>query len=185
MNDVSQILCAIQQGDAGAADQLLPLVYEELRILAASKLRNEKPGQTLQATALVHEAWLKLAGPQSQDFKSRQHFLGAAAEAMRRILVDQARRKLSVKHGGEWQRNSETIHDLEGPGASPQETVVINDLLEKLAEDHERQAEVAKMRLFLKMTFVEISHVLEMSPDTAESDWAYARAWLKRHVREE
>ena len=181
MTNVTKILSQIDQGNLHAAEQLLPLVYEELRKLAAAKLRREKPGQTLQATALVHEAWLKLAGGGSQNFGSRQHFFAAAAEAMRRILVDQARRKMTVRHGGEWQREGE-LQDVAGSGQTTEETIAIDDLLEQLAVEYPRQAEVAKMRLFLQMTFVEISNVSGLSPDTAESDWAYARAWLKREI---
>lgn len=183
MSDVTQILSAIDQGDTHASEKLLPLVYDELRNLAAAKLAHEKPGQTLQATALVHEAYLRLVGNDNrQSWKNRGHFFRAAAEAMRRILVDAARRKLTVRHGGQWNREHR-LPDLPVPGQSPEETVAIDELLEKLADKHARQAHVAKMRLFLDMTLVEISQVLGYSADTAEADWAYARAWLKRELR--
>ncbi len=183
MADVTQILSQIEQGDPSAADELLPFVYEELRKLAAAKLVNEKPGQTLQATALVHEAYLRLVGKGShQSWKNRGHFFAAAAEAMRRILVDTARRKMAVKHGGQWTREP-GVWDIAGPGQTPEETIAINELLERFASDNPRQAQVAKMRLFLDMTLVEISQVIGYSADTAEADWAYGRAWLKRELR--
>ena len=183
MTDVTQILSQIEHGDPSAADQLLPLVYDELRKLAAAKLANEKPGQTLQGTALVHEAYLRLVGKGShQTWKSRGHIFAAAAESMRRILVDIARRKMAVNHGGQWTREHE-FGDIAGPGQTPEETIAINELLERFASDNPRQARVAKMRLFLDMTLVEISQVIGYSADTAEADWAYGRAWLKRELR--
>ncbi len=182
MTDVTQILSRIEDGDPSAAEQLLPLIYEELRKLAKAKLASEKPGQTLQATALVHEAWLKLAANDTQGFAGRQHFFAAAAETMRRILVDQARRKQTVRHGGEWKREGE-FPELAGPACKAEETVAIDNLLEVFAGSHRRQAEVAKMRIFLQMTFVEISTAMGLSADTAETDWAFARAWLKRELQ--
>jgi len=180
MSEVTRILSQIEAGDPSAADQLLPLVYDELRKLAAARLAQEKPGQTLQATALVHEAYLKLVGKDgSAVFENRQHFFAAAAEAMRCILVDQARRKLAVRHGGEWHRVAE-LRDLPDVQQEPDQTVIIHELLDQLAKAHGRPAEVAKMRLFLQFTFVEIAEVTGLSADTAESDWAFARAWLKR-----
>ena len=183
MSDVTRILSQIEQGDPSAADELLPLVYQELRALAQQKLADEKPGQTLQATALVHEAYLRLVGKDNQQsWENRGHFFAAAAEAMRRILVDIARRKMTVRHGGQSKREHE-FRDLAGPGQTAEETIAINELLERFASDNPRQAQVAKMRLFLDMTLVEISHVVGYSADTAEADWAYARAWLKRELR--
>jgi RNA polymerase sigma factor (TIGR02999 family) len=185
MSDVTRILSRIQQGDSEAAERLLPLVYDELRALARKKLAREEPGQTLQATALVHEAYLRLVGKNNdQSWENRGHFLAAAAEAMRRILVDIARRKMTVKHGGRWTREN-GVRDFAGPGQTPEETIAIDELLERLASGNPRQAEVAKMRLFLGMTLAEISQAMGFSPDTAESDWAYARAWLKRELRRE
>jgi RNA polymerase sigma factor (TIGR02999 family) len=180
MGEISRILEQVETGDRFAADQLLPIVYEELRTLAAAKLAKEKPGQTLQATALVHEAYLRLVGQDAaKSFANRQHFFAAAAEAMRRILVDQARRKLTVRHGGARQRTSE-LNDIIAAGEDTEQTIIIHDLLDRFAPTHPRSYEVAKMRLFLQMTFVEIAEVLGLSADTAESDWAFARAWLKR-----
>ena len=181
MSQVTRILEEIERGDAAASEQLLPLVYEELRRLAFAKLANEKPGQTLQATGLVHEAYLRLVGS-DQSWENRSHFFAAAAEAMRRILVDVARRKKTLKHGGQWKREPE-LRDLAGPGQTPEETIAIGELLDRMASDNPRQAEVAKMRLFLDMSLVEISQVMGYSADTAESDWAYARAWLQRELR--
>jgi RNA polymerase sigma factor (TIGR02999 family) len=170
----------MESGDSSSADRLLPLVYEELRWLAAASLASEKPGQTLEATALVHEAYLKLVdGDARKSFANRRHFFASAAEAMRQILVDQARRKLSVRHGGEWHRLPEPP-ELAGPAQDPAETVAIGEFMMRLGEKHPRPAQFAKMRLFLQMTFAEIAEVLGVSADTAEADWAYARAWLKR-----
>ena len=180
MSDVTRILSQIESGDQSAAEQLLPLVYEELRKLAAAKMAQEKPGQTLQATALVHEAYLKLVGAGGQrDFANRRHFFAAAAEAMRQILVDQARRKLTARHGGQWRRQ-DAPRDFASVDQDRAETIAIDELLDHLARDHARPAQVAKMRLYLEMTFCEIAEVLDVSADTAESDWAYARAWIKR-----
>ena len=183
MSEVTRILSQIESGDPHAADQLLPLVYDELRKLAAARLAHEKPGHTLQATALVHEACLKLVGTEVQQvFANRRHFFSAAAEAMRQILVDQARRKLTVRHGGEWQRIPERP-EFPVTGEMPEQTVLIHELLDQLAAQNHRPAEVAKLRLFLQMSFKEIAEVLGLSADTAESDWAYARAWMQRKYK--
>lgn len=189
MNDVTRILSQIEAGDPSAAEQLLPLVYDELRKLAAAKLAHESPGQTLQATALVHEAYLRLvarpqcelseSAPYEPAWNGRGHFFAAAAEAMRRILVDQARRKLAVRHGGEWQRVPELKEHPVADGEAEQ-TIIIHDLLDHLGTTYPRQVKVAKMRLFLQLTFAEIAEVMNLSADTAESDWNFARAWLKR-----
>lgn len=185
MTNVTQLLTEIENGNPVAAEELLPLVYDQLRALARQRLSHEKPGQTLQATALVHEAYLRMVGNDNQQsWESRGHFFAAAAESMRRILVDVARRKMAVRHGGDWKREHE-LHDLAGPGRNPEETIAINDLLDHLALKHARQAQVAKMRLFLQMKLVEISQVMGYSADTAEADWAYARAWLKRELGRE
>lgn len=183
MSDVTRILSQIESGDPSAAERLLPLVYDDLRKLAAAKLAQEKPGQTLQATALVHEAYLKLVGTEVQrDFASRRHFFSVAAEAMRQILVDQARRKLTVRHGGEWQRVP-VLPEIPDAGEQPERTVQIHELLNHFAAQNHRPAEVAKLRLFLHMTFREIGEVLGLSADTAEADWAYARAWMQREYQ--
>ncbi len=180
MSDVTRILSQIESGDPAAAGQLLPLVYDELRRLAAVRLAQEKPGQTLQATALVHEAWMRLIGNDGgASFESRKHFFGAAVEAMRRILVDQARRKQSVRHGGDWNR-VDVLPDVPDVGLEVDQTIAVHELLDLLAAKHPRQAEVAKLRLFLQMTFVEIGSVLGVSADSAENDWTFARAWLRR-----
>lgn len=183
MSHVTRILQQIESGDPVAAERLLPLVYDELRKLATVKLAQEKPGQTLQATALVHEAYLRLVGHDgAAAFANRRHFFAAAAEAMRRILVDQARRKLAVRHGGNWHRVPELKEEPVAEGDAEQ-TVIIHDLLDHLVTTHPRQVEVAKMRLFLQLTFAEIAEVMSLSEDTAESDWAFSRAWLKREWR--
>jgi len=183
MSDFSRIVERIEAGDPVAASELLPLVYEELKQLAAARLAREKPGQTLQTTALVHEAYLKLVGSTApRCFADRGHFLAAASEAMRRILVDQARRKLTQRHGGAWKRLSD-LPDLADRRDPVERTVVVDELLDRLAEKHPRQAQVAKMRLFLEMRFDEIAEALGVSADTAETDWAFARAWMKREIR--
>ncbi len=180
MSEVSVILVAIGNGDQLAAHQLLPLVYEELRNLAAAKLAHEKPGQSLQATDLVHEAWMRLVGKEgSANFEGRKHFFGAAAEAMRRILVDHARRKLSLRHGGDKQRVTE-LPDVPDIEQNVDQTLAVHELLDHLAAKHPRQSEVAKMRLFLQFTFEETALVLGISADSAENDWKFARAWLRR-----
>lgn len=179
MSDVTRILQQIESGDPVAAERLLPLVYDELRKLAAAKLAQEKPGQTLQATALVHEAYLRLVSQEGAGFANRRHFFAASAEAMRRILVDQARHKLAVRYGGDWHR----VPELKvGPifEGDAEQTVIIHDLLDHLGKTHPRQMEVAKLRLFLQMSFSEIAEVMNLSVDTAESDWSFARASLKR-----
>ncbi len=183
MSDVTRILSQIEAGDPVAAEDLLPLVYDELRKLAATKLAQEKPGQTLRATALVHEAYLKLVGGNHDStFANRRHFFAAAAEAMGQIVVDNARRKLAQVHGGEWHR-VDIPKDFEGTGADPALSLAIHELLEQLTLKSARAAAVAKMRLFLQMTLKEISEVLAVSADTAEADWAYARAWMQREWR--
>jgi RNA polymerase sigma factor (TIGR02999 family) len=182
MTDVTQILSRIESGDATAAEQLLPLVYDELRKLAAARLAKEKPGQTLSATALVHEAWLRLVGPgKNNQWDGRAHFFAAAAEAMRRILVDNARRKNSRKHGGDWSRQS-TVPD-EIPIASdsdPAEVLAVHELLERLAAKSPRTAELVKLRYFLGCSLAEAASILGIAPPTAEEEWTYARAWLRR-----
>jgi len=182
MSDVTRILTAIEQGDPKAADQLLPLVYGELRKLAASKMARESPGQTLQPTALVHEAWLRLVGSANPEFDGRAHFFAAAAEAMRRILIDKARRKRALRHGG-GQQNVE----LEGlqvatPGDEDQ-LLAVNDALDKLAAHDRVQAEVVKLRYFVGMTNVETAQALGLSERTVKNYWNHARAWLFREIK--
>jgi RNA polymerase sigma factor (TIGR02999 family) len=178
MNDVTRILSAIEQGDAYAAEQLLPLVYDELRRLAKQRLAQEKPGQTLQATALVHEAYLRLVDrDQVRRWDSRGHFFAAAAEAMRRILVDNARRKRAEVHGGGRRR----VELCEGDWlsrATPEDVVAIDESLSRLAEDDAASAEIVKLRLFAGMSIDEAARCLGISRASAYRHWTYARAWL-------
>jgi RNA polymerase sigma factor (TIGR02999 family) len=181
MNDVTQILNAIEEGDPHAAAQLLPLVYDELRKLAAQKLAQEKPGQTLQATALVHEAYLRLVGvAEPRVYRDRRHFFAAAASAMRRILIDQARRKQTEKHGGGRPRR-----ELPDP-AAPQpddELLALNEALEQLAAEDPVKARLVELRYFAGLTNDQAAEVLGISPSTADRHWAFARAWLQTAVR--
>ncbi len=184
MSEVTRILDQIQQGDSRAAEQLLPLVYGELRKLAAQRLAQEKPGQTLQATALVHEAYLRLVGKDcgdkprgSPEFGGRGHFFAAAAEAMRRILVESARRKASLKRGGARLRQELDERDIPLQRA-PEELLAVHDALDKLAEVDPRAAELVKLRYFAGFTLDEAAELLDISPRTADNLWAYARAWL-------
>jgi len=195
MSDVSRILSAIEQGDPGAAEQLLPLVYDELRKLAAQRLAHEKPGQTLDATSLVHEAYLRLVanpGPASPGRESgesiahwdhRGHFFAAAAEAMRRILVEKARRKRSAKHGGEMNRVAQTLDDLaDSEVRQPLEILAVHEALDRLAVKSPRKAELVKLRYFLGCTIREAAEVLGIAVPTAEDDWLFAKAWLRKHL---
>jgi len=181
MSDVTRILEAVQQGDPTAADQLLPLVYEELRRLAAHKMANEAAGQTLQPTALVHEAWLRLVGNENQKWDGRAHFFAAAAEAMRRILIDRARRKHAVRHGGDQQRVDIQEVDLASPTGDDQ-LLAVNDALDNLATQHKVEAELVKLRYFVGLTNEEAAEVLGISPRTAKYYWTHARAWLYREI---
>ena len=181
MSDVTRILESIEHGDPKAADRLLPLVYEELRKLAASKMANEAPNQTLQPTALVHEAWLRLVGETNPNFSGRAHFFGAAAEAMRRILIEKARRKHAVRHGGDQQRVDIEVVDIAGPG-NDDELLAVNDALDKLAAIHPVQAEVVKLRCFVVMTNAEAAQALGLTERTVKYYWSHARAWLIREI---
>jgi RNA polymerase sigma factor (TIGR02999 family) len=176
---ITQILNAAGAGDAHAAEQLLPLVYDELRRLAAYKMAREKPGQTLQATALVHEAWLRMAGQEQQRWENRAHFFTAASEAMRRILVDRARRRLTAKHGGGLERVD--VDGLELPIESdPDRLLRIHEALDELAVEEPLRAEVVKLHCFVGMNHAEIAEVLNVSEKTVKRYWAYAKAWLQR-----
>jgi RNA polymerase sigma factor (TIGR02999 family) len=177
MSDVTRILNAIERGDAGATDELLPLVYEELRRLAAQKLSHETPGQTLQATALVHEAYIRLVGNETQGWSSKGHFFAAAAEAMRRILVENARRKKRGKHGGDYRRLDLATVDpaIEGP---VEDILILDETLDKLANEDPAAAQLVKLRYFSGLTVAEAAAGLGISLRTAEREWAYARAWL-------
>jgi RNA polymerase sigma factor (TIGR02999 family) len=178
MSDVTRILSAIDQGDPRAAEELLPLVYDELRQLAAQKLAQEKPGQTLQATALVHEAYLRLVGGAEQSWNSRGHFLCAAAEAMRRILIDQARRKGSVKHGGGRRRvDLDEVSPAESP-CNNDDLLALDEALARLAQQEPARAELVKLRFFAGLTMPEAAAALGISLATAERYWVFARAWL-------
>jgi len=183
MTDVTRILNAIEQGDARAADQLLPLVYDELRLLAAQKLSQEMPGQTLQATALVHEAYIRLAGEEAQGWENRSHFFRAAAEAMRRILIDNARRKKSLKHGGEHQKIdlNETIVKQDS-ASSVDDLIALDEAIVRLSADEETVAEVVKLRYFAGLSVEQTADILGISTTTVKRHWAYARAWLLREI---
>ena len=181
MSDVTQILQAIEHGDAKAADELLPLVYEELRKLAAYKMAGESPNQTLQPTALVHEAWLRLTGKENVQWNGRAHFFAAAAEAMRRILIDSARRKRAVRHGGEHQRVDILEQDLVA-SAGDEQLLAINDALDKLAKQDEPKAELVKLRFFVGLTIEEAADILGISVATAKRNWIYTRAWLHAEI---
>ena len=179
MADVTQILSAIEAGDQRAAAELLPLVYDELRKLAAQRLAGEAPGQTLQPTALVHEAYLRLVGgDRITHWNSRAHFFGAAAEAMRRILVDQARRKQAVKHGGDHVRVD--LADVEPAAEGPDlDLIALDEALDRLARTDPRKAELVKLRFFAGLTTEQAARVLGVSTSTADNDWAYAKSWLR------
>jgi RNA polymerase sigma factor (TIGR02999 family) len=183
MNAVTSILTAIEQGDPRAAEQLLPLVYNELRKLAAQKLAQEKPGQTLQATALVHEAYLRLVGGEGDPvrWKSRGHFFGAAAEAMRRILVENARRKKRLRHGGGSYKLE--LEGVELAGAAPAEDLLaLDEALEVLARKDLGAARLVKLRYFAGLTMAQAAEALGISLRTAERNWTYARTWLHRAI---
>ena len=184
MNEVSRILDQIQQGEPSAAERLLPLVYEELRKLAAAKLAREKPGQTLQATALVHEAYVRLVGQgPDQDWEHRGHFFAAAAEAMRRILVEKARHNQSQKHGGGLLHQDLDLDNVPGPQPmDPLEVLAVHEALDRLAEKSPRKAELVKLRYFLGCTISEAAEILAIAPATAEEDSIYGRAWLRRQM---
>jgi RNA polymerase sigma factor (TIGR02999 family) len=184
MSDATVMLAAISSGDSKAAEELLVLVYDELRRLAASKLAHEAPGQTLQPTALVHEAWLRLVGDQSRSFKDREHFFRASAEAMRRILIDRARRKHTERHGGRYQRVDFDGFDPAAPAADAQ-LLAVNEALDKFALEHPVQAELVKLRYFAGMTNDEVSEVMGISVSTVKNYWAFARAWLLNEIQGE
>jgi len=182
MSDITRVLEGISQGDPNAAGELLPLVYDELRKLAACKMAAEMPGQTLQPTALVHEAWLRVAGNQAQQWNSRGHFFGAAAEAMRRILIDNARRKQALRHGAGQQRLDIEQIEIAAPAADDR-LLAINDALNKLAAQDQQKAELVKLRYFAGMSIEEAANILGISEATAKRWWAYARAWLFSEIQ--
>lgn len=179
MSDVTRILSAIEQGAPQAAEQLLPLVYDALRRLAAEKMAQEKPGQTLQATALVHEAYIRLVdGEKAQHWDSRAHFFVAAAEAMRRILVDSARRKNSRKRGGDWDR-VELDSEIAAPEPEGADLLAVNDAVSRLAIDDPQAAELVKLRYFAGFSITQAAEILGMPRSSAYEQWTYARAWLQ------
>jgi RNA polymerase sigma factor (TIGR02999 family) len=182
MSEVTRVLSAIERGDPHAAGQLLPLVYDELRKLAAQKLAQEKPGQTLEATALVHEAYLRLAGAdEAQRWNSRGHFF-AAARAMQRILVENARRKRGRKHGGDLVRQDLDALDIAAP-AGLEDAVALDEALNKLAATDEKAAELVRLRFFAGLPLPEVADLLGISPRTADRLWSYARAWLHQEIQ--
>jgi RNA polymerase sigma factor (TIGR02999 family) len=186
MSEVTRILSAVHQGDAHAAEQLFPLIYDELRRLAAAKLAQERPGQTLQATALVHEVYLRLVGATATDtpheWQGRAHFFGAAAEAMRRILVEQARRKSRHKHGGDRPRLDIDLADLVAP--LPEEDVLaLDEAMTRFAAQEPLRAKLVQLRFYVGLSNDEAAEVLGISAVTAKRYWRYARAWLHREVR--
>ncbi|UCF14757.1 MAG: sigma-70 family RNA polymerase sigma factor [Phycisphaerales bacterium] len=182
MSDVTRVLNAIERGDAKAADELLPLVYEELRRLAAAKMSQEPSGQTLQPTALVHEAYLRLVEDEPQNWNSRGHFFAAAAEAMRRILIENARRKQRLKRGGQRERKNLYDEDLaiEGPSEN---VIALDEALAELAETDKTKAELVKLRYFAGLTLEQAARMLDISPTTAKRHWTYAKAWLYGRIR--
>jgi RNA polymerase sigma factor (TIGR02999 family) len=182
MNDVTRILSAIHQGDPHAAEQLLPLVYDELRLLAAQRLAQEKPGQTLQATALVHEAYVRLVDvDKALQWNSRGHFFAAAAEAMRRILVEKARRKQRLKHGGQRQR-VDLKDALQVAEKQPDDLLALDDVLERLTAMDPVAANLVKLRFFAGLTMPEAAQALGLSLRSAERNWTYAKTWLHREL---
>ncbi|MFO1461869.1 MAG: sigma-70 family RNA polymerase sigma factor [Verrucomicrobiota bacterium] len=182
MPDVTQLLQAMDAGDPKAADQLLPLVYEELRRLAAAKMAQEKPGQTLQATALVHEAWIRLAGDEPRRWDNRRHFFAAAAESMRRILVAKARRRLRVRHGGGLERVN--LDEVEIPGGAREEQLVaVDEALSRLELEDPGKAELVKLRYFVGLNNREVSEALGVSEATVERHWSFAKAWLFTQIK--
>ena len=183
MTDITRILNAIEQGNTQAADELLPLVYEELRLLAAQKLSHEQPGQTLQATALVHEAYLRLVGSEDQNWDNKGHYFKAAAEAMRRILIENARRKKSSKHGGSRKKIDldEAILTV-GDRVPPEIIIALDEALEKLSSRDKIKADVVRLRYFAGLTSEQAAEILKISPTTAKRYWIYSRAWLLREI---
>jgi RNA polymerase sigma factor (TIGR02999 family) len=181
MNDITRVLESAQNGEPRAAEELLSLVYEELRRLAAHKMAREAPGQTLQPTALVHEAWLRLVGNQNQQWHGRGHFFGAAAEAMRRILVENGRRKRAVRHGGGQAKLDIQEIELAAP-APDDELLAVNDALDKLAIRDKQKAELVNLRYFVGLTTEEAAQVLGISVATADRWWNFSRAWLYEEI---
>jgi len=181
LSEVTHILEIIENGDHQAADELLPLVYNELRKLAASKMAGEAPNQTLQPTALVHEAWLRMVGNENTQYANRAHFFAAAAEAIRRILIEKARRKHTRRHGGELQRVEFEEVDVAAPG-DDRDILEVNEALDKLALQNPTEAKLVKLRYFMGMTLEEAAIALNISARTADNYWAHAKAWLYKEI---
>ena len=180
-SDITLLLQAASRGERHASDELLPLVYDELRRLAATRMAREAPGQTLQPTALVHEAWLRLGGDEQPEWQNRAHFFAAAAEAMRRILIDNARRKQTLRHGGGGQRVGLAALELEA-NLDDEQLLALSEALDQLAAHDARKAELVKLRFFAGLTIEQAARVLGVSGPTAKRDWTYARAWLFREM---
>jgi RNA polymerase sigma factor (TIGR02999 family) len=185
MSELTVILDGARQGDAAAAEKLLPLVYDELRRLAAGKMARELANQTLQPTALVHEAWLRLSGDAAPAFQNRAHFFGAAAEAMRRILIERARRRLAAKRGAGAVAIPLDEVEIPSPASSDDQLLAVNEAVEKFAALEPRKAELVKLRYFVGMSFEEAAAALGIAVPTAKQWWAYARAWLTVELRNE
>ena len=185
MSDVTRLLDRAQQGDANAAEELLPLVYEELRRLAAAKMAAERPGQTLQPTALVHEAWLRLAGGPDRKWNDRQHFFRASAEAMRRILVDRARERSSQKRGADLPATDLSESKLIAPAGEDDELLAIHDALEELARRDPISADLVKLRYFVGLNMADAAAALNLPLRTAERTWAFARTWLRKEIQDQ
>jgi len=183
MSDVTRILNAMERGDAKATDELLPVVYEELRLLAAQKLSHESPGQTLQATALVHEAYIRLVGNEPQSWENRGHFFAAAAEAMRRILIENARRKKRLKHSNGREKVDLTEADI-AIDRAVDDLLALDDALAKLAQEDPVKAELVKLRYFAGLTLEQAAEVLNISRATASRYWSYVQAWLFHEIRD-
>ena len=182
MSEATILMGAVERGDPKAADQLLELVYQDLRHLANHKMAQEPPGQTLQPTALVHEAWLRLVGSEHPNFENRAHFFSAAAEAMRRILIDRARRRSALRHGGQLQRVELDECDVAAPEADA-ELLAVHEALEELAKEYPMQAEVVTLRYFGGQTIEETAQILDISLTTVKNYWAFARAWLLQQIQ--
>jgi len=180
MSEVTRILAAIERGDIRGVDELFPLVYQELRQLAAQRMSKEAPGQTLQATALVHEAYIRLVGSEAQNWDSRGHFFAAAAEAMRRILIDIARRKKSLKYGGDRQRvDLDKAVAVTDDNCPAEDLIALDEALEKLSKEDKVKADLVKLRYFAGLTGEQAANILNISHSTADDYWAYAKAWLR------
>ena len=184
MNDVTKILSQIESGDPTAAEQLLPLVYEELRKLAAVRMSQEQPGQTLQATALVHEAYLRLVKADDQAWDSRGHFFASAAEAMRRILIDHARRRGAVKRGGDWRRAALNVASL-ALDENLENFLALDEAILRLEDQDRKAAQVVRLRFYAGLSIEDVARILEISPRSVKREWTYARTWLLHHLENE